>query len=493
MGTIARQTIKGSVYSYVGAALGFVNVVLLMPHIFSTAQVGLVNLIIAISSIMGQFGMLGFANVTKRLFPFFRNPNKNHNGFLFILLMVALLGFFISGLGYFALKDYFVTQNKEDSPLFAKYVYLLLPLIFIYIFTGLIDVYNRVLFNASFGIFVKEFFLRILNLIGIGLYYYGFFDFNGFIHYYTIAYGAPVFMTVGLLIYRKQFSLKPDFSFLTKKMRYEMVMVAVFALLSGFSSIAAMYIDKYMINHYFDLSATGVYAIAFYFGSMIILPGRALVKISTTYITESFKSGDWDTIKSIYSKSALNQLIMAAFVFLLLWGNIDSLLAFLPEAYHEGKYVILYIALAYLSIMGFGLGSEIIVFSKYYRHYAVIMILLIVFIIFFNLLLIPSYGIVGAAMASLISYFFYCFINFLFILIKFGFHPFTYKHPVVLLIGFLVYLVTLLLSPSVPVIVSVIIKSLAITVLFLVPVYVFNISEDLNKAIHGIIRKIRSR
>ena len=48
MGIIARQTIKGSVYSYLGAAIGFINVGLIMPQIFSTEQIGLTNLLIAV-------------------------------------------------------------------------------------------------------------------------------------------------------------------------------------------------------------------------------------------------------------------------------------------------------------------------------------------------------------------------------------------------------------------------------------------------------------
>ena len=41
MGLIAKQTIKGSIYSYLGAFIGFVNVALLMPQIFTTDEIGL--------------------------------------------------------------------------------------------------------------------------------------------------------------------------------------------------------------------------------------------------------------------------------------------------------------------------------------------------------------------------------------------------------------------------------------------------------------------
>ena len=86
MGIVSRQTIKGSIYSYLGAFIGFVNVALLMPRLFATDQIGLVNILVALSTIFGQLGTLGMVNVTIRQFPYFRDEKNNHNGFLFFAL-----------------------------------------------------------------------------------------------------------------------------------------------------------------------------------------------------------------------------------------------------------------------------------------------------------------------------------------------------------------------------------------------------------------------
>ncbi|MHA1695338.1 MAG: hypothetical protein ACTSUG_08765 [Candidatus Helarchaeota archaeon] len=48
MGIIQKQTIKGTIYTYLGVALGFVNIGLLTPKIFSTDQIGLTNILVAI-------------------------------------------------------------------------------------------------------------------------------------------------------------------------------------------------------------------------------------------------------------------------------------------------------------------------------------------------------------------------------------------------------------------------------------------------------------
>ncbi len=492
MGTIARQTLKGSAYSYIGAVIGFVNVAILMPRLFSTEEVGLTNILISVAAIFGQFGSLGFVNVTTRLFPYFRNKEKKHNGFLFLSFVTGLTGFFICLIIYHFLKPYLIQQNAESSPLFVEYVYLLIPLIFITIFFLLIDTYNRVLFNASFGTFVKDFLLRILNFGGIALFYFNIFDFHDFIIYYTAVYAVPVIIICLLLIYRGEFSLKPSFNIFSPFLKKEIPAVAVFGVIAGFSGIAAMHIDRYMVNHFCDLGATGVYATAFFFGTMILLPGRSLLRIASTSITEAFKNEDNLTVGKIYKKSTINQLLIAGFIFLLMWTNIESIMKILPPDYYEGKFVIFYISIAYLIFMTGGLSSEIIQFSKYYKEYTLIMLILIICIIIFNLIFIPLYGITGAAMASALSYFVYSIIKYLFILFKFGYQPFGYKHLIGgLLIAFTFFIVDIIPHTEM-LIPDLMIKSTACLIIFSIPVYFLKISEDANDFLASLLKKVSS-
>ncbi len=490
MGTIARQTIKGSIYSYIGAIIGFVNVVLLMPHIFSTAEVGLTNILISISAIFGQLGTLGFNKVTARLFPYFRNKENTHNSYFFLTVLVGLTGFALCVLVYYLIRPYLIKENIESSPLFVEYIYLLLPLIFISIFYMLIDTYNRVLFNASFGVFVKEFFLRILILIGIGLFYFNIFSFHDFIIYYTIVFAVPVLLIFILLFYRNEISFKPVFTPVFKGLKKEIYIVSMFGMISGFSGIAAMHIDRYMVNHFCDLGATGIYATAFFFGTMIILPGRSLYRIAATTITEAFKANDNKIIESIYKKSAVNQLIIASLIFLLIWGNIDNILKIMPEAYAQGKYVIFYISLAYLMQMGAGVSSEIIYLSKYYKVYSAIMLLLIIVIVVLNIIFIPVYGITGAALASFLSYLIYVLIKFIFIFYKFNFQPFNIKHLIILAVGVVSYLAAYIIPLTDILLLDLITKSGVIVIVFIVLIYLLKASDESNNIAKNIIDRI---
>lgn len=487
MGIIARQTIKGSIYSYLGALIGFVNVGLIMPQIFSTAEIGLTNLLVAVSAIFGQFGSLGLVNVTIRQFPYFRDEKNQHNGFLFFLIASGTFGFLICSGAYYILKPNLIAENIDKSPLFAEYVYLLIPLIFITIFHLLIDTYNRILFNASFGLFVKEFLLRILNLGGILLFWFGIFDFNDFIIFYTISYGVPVLIICLLLMHKHQFSLKPSFSIFKPAFLKEIISVATFGLISGFSGMVVMQLDRYLINHFCNLSATGIYSTVFFFGTIILLPGRSLIRISGSLIAEAFKTNDNSKVDSIYQKSTTNLMIIGIMIFLLVWGNVNNILKILPPEFEQGKYVILFISLAHLFQMIASVSGEIIQFSKYYRQHVLIMVVLIILIVGLNIVLLPALGITGAGIASAISFLIYFYIRFLFIKIKFGFQPFQIKHLVILFLGIAVYLISLLLPEISNYILDLIIRSTLICLLFSIPLYFSGYSDEYKSLVKKIL------
>jgi len=93
MGIVQKQTIHGTAWSYLGALLGFVNIILLSPKIFSAGEIGVVQLLLSFATMLAQFSSLGFINVINRLFPYFRDSRGRHHGFLALSLIITLAGF----------------------------------------------------------------------------------------------------------------------------------------------------------------------------------------------------------------------------------------------------------------------------------------------------------------------------------------------------------------------------------------------------------------
>ena len=105
MGIIIKQSIKGSLWSYLGVIIGFVTTAYLYPNYPTPEIVGLFALLLAWSNLFAQFSALGFHGVTTRLLPQFRNIEKEHNGFVFIAFMVMFSGFILFLIAFSAYRS----------------------------------------------------------------------------------------------------------------------------------------------------------------------------------------------------------------------------------------------------------------------------------------------------------------------------------------------------------------------------------------------------
>ncbi|MGB1317396.1 MAG: hypothetical protein ACPG5W_04290, partial [Flavobacteriales bacterium] len=80
MGVIQKQGIQTSVLSYLGVALGYINVVLLFPKIFLPEEFGLTRVLVAVVGIAARFALVGTSNSVIRFFPKFKDKSQTAQG-----------------------------------------------------------------------------------------------------------------------------------------------------------------------------------------------------------------------------------------------------------------------------------------------------------------------------------------------------------------------------------------------------------------------------
>jgi len=492
LGVIKRQSIKGTIYSYIGTVIGFVTSGLLFPKFLSTEKIGLLSLLASYSNLFAVFASLGFNSVIIRLFPYFRDEKKRHHGFFFLIAAVTACGYILSIILFQLLKPVIIKDSIEQSTLFIDYLYLIPPLILFLLIFSIYDSYNRALFNATYGTFLIEVFQRFLIFAITLILIANFIGYNDFVILYVIALCLPGILIFYPIIRKKQFFFKPEFDFISKKLRKEIFNVSTFGIIIGFSNVIIQRIDTIMINSMIDLSATGVYSISLLFGSIVSLPSRSLNRISTSVISDAWKSEDIDTIKSIYFKSCLNQTIIGGLVLAGIWANISNVFHILPAEYLDGKYVILFFGLSALITMMSGISSSIINLSKYYRYNTYFMIAFGVMIVITNLIMIPRYGIVGAALASVISNLIFHSMHMVFLFIKFRLFPYNRKIIIVLSIVILSYLVNLILPELKNFIIDIAYRSTIMTIVFVSLIVFSKVSDEVEDIKKLIINKVMS-
>lgn len=491
MSIIKRQTIKSTVYIYAGTVLGFFTTAILFPKYFTEDQNGVLSLLVSYALLFAQFATLGFNGATIRFFPYFRSQEKRHHGFLFILLVVTLLGFLLFLGIYYGIRPSVLDSNDEKSPLFVKYFDYIIPLTFFHLLFLALDSYNRVLYNATTGMLLKEFVQRMIILFSFLFFFLSWIAFEGFILLYTLSFGVTALLLVLFLIWRKEFDVKPDFSLLDKEMRRGLLSLSVFSFLTGFSGFAVTSIDRIMLNEFYSTYETGIYFVVFSFATLIIMPSRALKGIAPTLIADAFKNNDLEKVGSVYQKSTIIQFIIGLYLLLGLWGNVDNVFQFLPDSYSAGRYVILLIGLMNLIKMLSGVGDVVIGYSKYYKYFTLLMVLWLVLLVITNFIFIPMYGMNGAALASLIAMTIVTLLQFWFLFTKFGFQPYGAPHIMALGIACITYLIVIMLPDADHFMIDIIIKGIVISVIFLPAVYFLKLSPDFNHMMNELLRNLK--
>jgi O-antigen/teichoic acid export membrane protein len=492
MGIIQKQAIKGTVYSYIGVLIGFTTTAILFPHILTTDQIGLLKLLVSFSVLFAQLGSLGFNNVLNRLFPQFRDYPSKHNGFIAIALLITIVGFVIISIAFELYKPVLIRNNIEDSALLVEYVDLIFPLIFAILFFNLFDTYNKVLYDTVLGAFLKEFLQRALILISILLYFFNLIDLQNFVIAYIISFLIPTLILLGILIQRGTITFNYRKEAFTKPVIREMTIISLFGFTAGLGGLAIIHIDTLLVNKFLGISMTGIYATTFFFGTLVLIPSRPLIKISTTILADSWNENNVENIKTVYAKSCLNQAIIAVLVFIGIWVNIHNVFKILPEEFEAGKYVILFISLANVFEMTAGVSGMVIGTSRYYKLNALFIFVFLALLVGMNYIFIPLFGITGAAIATAISKLLYTLVRYTFLRIKYDMQPYNYKFLVLILIATVSYLAGYFIPEIENYFLDIPIRSLVVLIVFSVLILAFRVSADVNSVYETMKTKLKN-
>jgi len=490
MGNIQRQTIQGTIFTYFGVFLAAVYTTILFPKLLTTEEIGLIGVLMSYAFIVAQISSLGIHGVTTRLFSYFRNEKTGHNGYMTIGLAVITIGYVLSAGGLFLIYHYrWFAVGK--NPLLYHYFPLVFVLAFATLYFLFFDNYFKVLYNAVIGTLLKEFAQRLGILLAIILVLFHLISFNAFLSLYVLAVSVPLIVIVSVLIHQNHFHLTLPTKPIEPWLKREMRSVALFSLISSFAGIITLNIDRIMINNMVDLSATGIYTTMFFFGVLVWIPARSLLKTASVYLADAWKNNDLKEIETIQKKSTLVQTIVGLWILGGLWINADSFFnpMILGEKFGSGKYVILFIGLAYLFDMLTGVSGAIITTSKKYKWGAYIIVAQGILIVITNWVFISLYGLVGAAIGSMVSKLIIDMIRLGFIKYQLNIHLFYPRMWWSFLFIAIAFGTASLLPKMNFVFTDILVRSFAFTIVYGILIYVSKISPEINGRINYYVGK----
>lgn len=491
MGIIIRQSIKSSILAYIGVAIGFANILLLYPYFLSTEQVGLFRLIQSSAYLLATFGQLGLAQSFIKFFP----DLKNEKGLIGATLLGGSLGFLLLCLISIISKAQLIEYFSSESPLFVEYFQLTLLVTYLIILFQLLEAYSRSLLSIVPPTLLREVGLRASTTASLLLYGFELISFNMLVYLLLAVYGLAV---GGLLIYfwkRNQIHLSLDLNFLKNGRLKKILNYGLFSLIGAGGTQIILQIDSIMISGSLGLEKTGIYTIAFFIGIVIEMPKRAITQLSAPLLAQSFSKNDMPAVQKLYQQTSINQLLIGSLLLIGIWANLTNIYAFIPnkEAYLTGMNVVLFIGLGKLSDMAFGTNGEIIVMSKYYKFNVIAVSFLAVLTILLNLILIPNYGIEGAAIASFLAMLSFNIIKFFFVWFRFKIQPFNVGTVKILGIVLITLFANSLIKPLQSEIIDLIIRSGIISIILLGLAYLFKVSKEFSELANQVLSRLKLR
>jgi O-antigen/teichoic acid export membrane protein len=483
MGIAIRQSIFTSIVSYAGIAIGYVNLLYLYPRFLDPEQIGLLRTVIDAALLLAPFAQVGLAQSILRYYPHFAGKPDKGKGFINFILLLSVCGYGAFLLIFLTFREDFLSFFQDNAPVIEQYVSLILSLVFIVMVITLLEYYSRSLMKFVVPGFLREVGLRLMQGILVSLYFLNTLTFHQLLAGSVLIY---LISLVALIVYLALYGhLGAGLTYRSvpaRKMK-EIMAYSGLSLLTSGSMIIIGKLDSLMVTGLAGLAANAIYTTAFYMATVIEIPKRAISQTSATLIARAFELNDMAEVRTIYQKAALNQFIAGALLLIGVWANLDNIFQFMPkgEVFQAGSLVVIWVGLAKLFDMAFGPNSEIIVLSRYYWFNMVTLILLAVTVILSNYILIPVYGLTGAAYATALSLILFNIIKWIFVLVKLGLQPFSPAFIKVVIICMLVAALNLILPKIEIVFADIMYRSSILSVAYITLILLSNSSTEVRK------------
>ena len=488
MGIVKAQAYKNTIVSYAGMVIAYLNTVLLFPSVFpkSSSEYGFYNLIIGVSVLYSLVASMGIPSILAKYFPFYRTDDKLHNGFMHWSAVLSIVGFLVATGLYVIFRPIIVSAYIDESPLFIKYYYLLIPLSLFIVAFNYLEMTGRIIYQTIYSNVLQNVVLRLLTSAFLVMIIFNWINFQQFIMLYIAANGAISLLLLISIGASGKFSYKVnDYRFKTIKQR-EVVRFGLFTLLSSAVYVSLQKIDILMLTSMAGEAEQGVYSWYFNIAIIISVPAQALSRTTYALVADSWKSNNLANIADVYYKTSIVQMAIGALLFIGVIVNRENLYAIVRNReFTDPKYFSLFvvIGLGFMVDITGGLNTYIISTSHKYRLVTLMVLVASIICVALNYLLIPTYKGLGAALAYLISIGSLNFITWLYIKYRFKMQPFGYKHIAVLFISLISLAVGYYFWRMPNVWVDIILRSGTTASCYGILTYLFKISPDINEKV----------
>lgn len=426
MGVIIRQSGKQSIVKYISVAISMLATILI--YSYDTYTYGLLGFLIDSALLLSPITLFGLNAAAVKFFPSFKASHEK--ALFFRFLIQNFLGFAVIFILLFAVfQDYLVNVIPNKSDAYKAYFAYAMPLTILVSLMLLLIKYISNFQRIAVSAVIENLIKLSLPLIFIGILYFKI-SINSAIWLILLNYFlACCFLFIYL---RKLFpkilsGINRVFSIPKKEVVSGFYNYTSYAFLGGLGSILAFRLDGFMVPSFTNFGLSGEFRIGINIANVISIPTLALFMMSGPIIARAFQNNDRKQIAEIYAKSCINLQILGSLGLIGILCTINVVKSIMPngEDLLILESVVILLSLAKFIDMFFGVNSQILVNSRFYKYNLWFVLFLGFSNIILNYFLIKAYGPIGAAIATCIALVLYNLVKYYFLLKHMNLQPFS--------------------------------------------------------------------
>lgn len=483
MGIIINQSAKNLTTTYLGFGIGAINTLFLYTNFLTPEYYGLVGFLLSASNLIWPLMAFGVHNTLVKFYSSYDSKEEKDKLLSVILLMPLGIGLILGVLGFFT-YDLLLEYFSEGDGLVQPYIWMIFVIAMATAYFEIFFSWSKINLQSVFGNFMKEVFHRTCISLLLLAVFFEWLSIPNFIYAIALVF---ILRMVGMMLYAsKLYFPKLYLSFPENKafiLKYSALI-----LIAGSVAMVLLDLDKVMIERFLPIEMVAVYGIAIYISSVIAVPSRAMHQITYPMTAQLLNKRDRQGLQDLYKKSSLNLLIISGLIFVLIVGNLSQLYLLIPEEYQIDFSIVILISSVKLYDNLLGNNNSILFNSDYYRLVLGIGVFLAVLAFILNLVFIPQFGILGAAMATFLAFACYNTVKLVIVQQKFKIQPFTrqsfYGILLILLFTFGFYFWSFSWHP----ILNIALEGILMSMLYVGAIYFLKLSPDINKIIQKTLR-----
>ena len=486
MGIVLNQSLKNTIITYFGFAIGAIYTLYLYPVLLGATYYALTNYILSAANVIMPLFAIGMQNTFVKFYSQYDTEAERSQFLSFTILFPLLMCIPLGIIGVFFFDDILIFVSKKNAVV-REYIWLIPFIGLCMAYFEIFYAWARVHMHSVFGNFIKEVGLRSFSLLALVGVYFKWITVIEFVYVTAGIYFLAFMVTMFYAFYIK----KPVFQFGIPTNVKSIMEYTFYIILSG--SVANLLLDgdKMILNQYMKIENIAYYSVATYIALVISVPSRAMHQITYPITAKLMHENKFDELNSLYKKTSINLQMVGGFVMLCIFVNINQLYEIMPKEYAGGVLVVFFIGLSKYFDLILGNNNAIIFNTKYYRAVLFLGVFLVVVTVGLNVLFIPIYGIMGSAFATLLSITLYSIAKLLFVVKRLHLYPFTNQTLYSIALTFVLFLAFYFWQfPFIPLI-SIVLKSILVTIAYVYLNYKLVISIEINQVIDNVLRKLK--